>query len=253
MAKCLTQLNYYAVAYLDDILIFFPTKEAHIDHINHVFRRLLQHHLMLKLKKKCFFFKSETKYLGFVISGDGVSPELERVSAMRSMSPPTNVNEVRSLVGVFSYYRRFIPNFSAIAPPIIELTIKYSRFKRDTTCEKAYDYLKDSLSLIDTLVYPDNSKPYILYVNASKDCVGVCLTQLDETLEPPENPNFKNEKPIYFLSHRLTKTQQRWSTIEREAYALFFSLQRLNYYLNGAKIIVHTDNKPLLCLFNQES
>ena len=251
MAECLTQLNHFAVAYLDDILIFSPTKEAHIDHINQVFERLRQHRLRLKLKK-CSFFKTETKYLGFVISGDGVSPEPERVSAMRSMSPPTNVREVRSLVGVFSYYRRFIPNFSAIAAPIIELTKKYSRFKWDTTCEKAFEYLKDSLSLIATLAYPDNSKPYILYVDASKDCVGACLTQPDETLEPPENPYFKNEKPIYFLSHRLTKTQQRWSTIEREAYALFFSLQRLNYYLNGAKIIVRTDHKPLLCLFNQE-
>ena len=124
MAECLTQLNHFAVAYLDDILIFSPTKEAHIDHINQVFERLRQHRLRLKLKK-CSFFK----YLGFVISGDGVSPEPERVSAMRSMSPPTNVREVRSLVGVFSYYRRFIPNFSAIVAPIIELTKKYSRFK----------------------------------------------------------------------------------------------------------------------------
>ena len=136
MAECLTQLNYFAVAYLDDILIFSPTKEAHIDHINQVFERLRQHRLRLKLKK-CSFFKTENKYLGFVISGDGVSPEPERVSAMRSMSPPTNVREVRSLVGVFSYYRRFIPNFSAIAAPI-ELTKKYSRFLSGTPLVKKH-------------------------------------------------------------------------------------------------------------------
>ena len=115
------------MAYLDDILIFSPTKEAHIDHINQVFERLLHHRLRLILKK-CSFFKTETKYLGFVILRDGVSPEPERVSAMRSMFPPTNVREVRSLVGVFSYYLRLIPNFSAIAALIIELTKKYSHF-----------------------------------------------------------------------------------------------------------------------------
>lgn len=251
MSIVLENLNHFAVAYLDDILIFSPTKEAHADHIQQVFARLRQHRLKLKLKK-CSFFKTETKYLGFVISGAGVSPDPERVTTMRTMSPPTSVREVRSLVGVFSYYRRFIPNFSAIAAPIIELTKKYSRFHWSDACENAFSFLKDSLSLIATLAYPDNQKTYFLYVDASKNSIGGCLTQPDDTLDPPENPYFKNEKPIYFLSHRLTKTQQRWSTIERECYAIVFSLDKLRYYINGAKVIVRTDHKPLLSLFNQE-
>ena len=111
MAKVLQGLDRFTTAYLDDILIYSATFENHLKHIQ------------LKLKK-CSFMKSETKYLGFVISENGVTPDSRKVEVIRSLPPPACVKEVRSFICMCSYYRRFIPQFSSIAEPIIALTRK---------------------------------------------------------------------------------------------------------------------------------
>ncbi|MEW8548330.1 MAG: DDE-type integrase/transposase/recombinase, partial [Candidatus Thiodiazotropha sp.] len=71
-----------------------------------------------------------------------------------------------------------------------------------------------------------------------------CLTQACEDNEGIL-PNIKNEKPIYYLSHKLSKTQCKWSTIEKEAFAIHYSLQKLDYYLHNARFVIKTDHKPL--------
>ena len=95
------------------------------------------------------------------------------------MAAPSNVREVRGFIGTCSYYR-FIPNFSEIAQPLIELTKKFASFKWTAQCQKAFDYLKDSLSVVPLLVYPDTEKPYVLYTDASDTCIGAVLTQKGE-------------------------------------------------------------------------
>ena len=157
MAVVLEGLSHFCAAYLDDILIFSASVEEHISHVIQVFERLRQHKLKLKLKK-CAFFQRETRYLGYVISSKGISPDQEKIKVMRNMLPPTTVREVRALVGTFSYYRRFLPNFSDIAAPIINLRKKYSKFKWTPECQKSFEFLKESLSVIPLLSYPDVNK-----------------------------------------------------------------------------------------------
>ena len=138
-----------------------------------------------------------------------------------------------------------IPNFSGIADPLIKLTKKYAKFKWTEECQKAFDYLKESLSVIPLLGYPDVEKNfYILYVDASNYCVGGVLVQPCEEGEQLV-PGVPFEKPIYFLSHKLSETQQRWSTIEKEAFAIKYALEKLDHYLLNAKFIIRTDHKPL--------
>ena len=232
-------LEDFAIPYLDDIIIFSASPDEHLSHLRAVFNKIREHGLKMKLKK-CNFFQTETKYLGFTINGEGIKPDPENVEAIREMAAPCNVREVRGFIGTCSYYRRFIPNFSEIAQPLIGLTKKFARFKWTAQCQKAFDYLKDSLSVVPLLVYPDTQKPYILYTDASDTCIGAVLTQKGEDGEGKEV-----EKPIYFLSHKLSDTQCRWSTIEKEAYAIHYSLQKLDHYLHGAEFIVRTDHKPL--------
>ena len=117
----------------------------------------------MKLKlKKCSFLKIETNYLGFVISENGIKPDEKKVEAIKSVPVPTCVKEMRSFLGMCSYYRRFIPNFSQIAEPIISLTRKYAHFKWSDAHQRAIDYLKDSLTAVPLLVYPDSNKPYFV-------------------------------------------------------------------------------------------
>ena len=197
--------NNFATAYLDDIMIFSSTLEEHLEHLSIIFGKLRQHNLKLKLKK-CSFLKIETNYLGFVISENGIKPDEKKVEAIRSLPVPTCVKEVRSFIGMCSYYRRFIPNFSQIAEPIVALTRKYAHFKWSDAHQRAFDYLKDSLTAVPLLVYPDSNKPYVLYTDASDTCIGACLTQECEG----------DEKPIYYLSHKLSRSQCKWSVVEKE-------------------------------------
>ena len=254
MSRVLEGLNHFCQAYLDDILIFSATIEDHISHINQVFDRLRQHRLKLKLKK-CSFFKKETKYLGFVILERGISPDPEKVKVMKNLPPPTNVREVRGAIGMLSYYRRYLPNFSEIASPLIDLTKRYAKFSWTPQCQRAFDYLKDSLSVIPLLYYPDPNKGYVLYVDASDTCIGCCLAQpVDENSDDgaQENPYFKNEQPIYFLSHRLSKSQCKWPIIEKECFSMVYAIEHLSYYLTNSQFVIKTDCKPLKNLLNSD-
>ena len=117
--------NQFAIAYLDDILIYSKTEKEHVQHIREIFRRLDEAGLKLK-PSKCDFFKKEVRYLGHVLSADGVKPDPDKVSVIRQLRIPNTVREIRSVVGMASYYRKFIPNFSRIVQPLTELTKKHA-------------------------------------------------------------------------------------------------------------------------------
>ena len=234
MSVVLQGCDRFATAYLDDIMIFSATLEEHMHHLKVIFGKLRQHNLRLKLKK-CSFLQLETNYLGFIISEEGIKTDEKKVEAIRSLPVPTCVREVRSFIGMCSYYRRFLPNFSQIAEPIIMLTRKYAHFKWSDVHQKAFEFLKESLTTVPLLVYPDLNKPYVLYTDASDTCIGACLTQECDG----------DEKPIYYLSHKLSRSQCKWSVVEKEAFAIHFALQKLDYYLHNAQFVIKTDHKPL--------
>ena len=81
------------------------------------------------------------------------------------------------MIGMWSYYRRYLPNFSKIAEPLIHLTKKYAKFKWSRECETSFNYLKDSLTVVPLLAYPSPNLQYTLYTEASDTCIGTCLTQ----------------------------------------------------------------------------
>lgn len=250
MSVVLQGLDSFVLAYLDDILIFSKSIEEHERHLRTVFDRLRQHGLKLKAKK-CSFMKEQTQYLGFIIDKRGVRPDPDKVAAIRSLPSPTSVREVRSFIGMCSYYRRYVPNFSKIAEPLVSFTKKYAKIKWNDQCQQAFNYIKDSLTVIPLLSYPDPNKEYLLYTDALDTAVGASLVQ-------PMNDNDdevilgvrKEIKPLYYLSHKLRDTQTRWSTVEKEAFAIHFALQKLDHYLHSAKFIIRTDHKPLKYLLD---
>ena len=132
-----------------------------------------------------------------MISEGGSKPDEENIEAIKILSVPICIREVRSFIGICSYYRRFIPNFSQIAELIIALTRKYAHVKWSDIHQRAFEYLKDSLTAVPLLVFPDSNKPYVLYTDSSDTCIGACLTQeCDE-----------DEKPIYYLPDKLSRSQ----------------------------------------------
>ena len=164
--------------------------------------------------------QKETQYLGFIISEDGIMADPDKVKVMRQMLPPTCVREVRGFIGICSYYRRFNPNFSAIAKLLIRLTKKFAKFYWSKECQAGFNFIKDSLTAVPVLAYPDTRKPYILYTDSSDDFIGVCLCQEQDT-QVEMKSNEPNEKPIHYLSHKLITSLTNWPTIEKEAFGIF--------------------------------
>ena len=166
----------FAFGYLDDILIYSPDIETHLQHLRIIFQRLKEANLKLK-ESKCSFFKAHIQYLGHLISGNGIEPVPEKLQDMEAMPPPKTPKEVRQFLGLVGYYRKFVPRFSDIARPLTNLTKKDIVFKWTDECQKTFELLKELLMKEPILVYPDPARPYNLYTDASKYAWACVLTQ----------------------------------------------------------------------------
>lgn len=236
----------FAGGFLDDILIFSKDLESHYKHIQIVFDRLREHGLKLKMPK-CQFLSKETNYLGFLINEQGIRPLPEKVEAIKAIPTPKCVRDVRALLGAAGFYRRFIADFSKISIPLISLTQKRAKFIWTKECEDACKQLKEALGGIPSLAYPDTSKPYFLYCDSSDKAIGSCLTQ---KVNKGELSDENGERPIHFLSHKLSKSQQKWPIVVKECFAIYYSLQKLNHYLHNAEFTIYTDQKSLKYLLD---
>ena len=152
------------------------------------------------------------------------------------------VKGVRSFLGAVNYYRAYIENCSAIARPLTKLTHKNATFNWDDDCQQAFDHLKDKLIEAPILGYPDVSKPFSLYTDASEYSIGGILTQNTES----------GEKVICYISHQLTSSRLHYPVIEKECFAIIYCLTKLRQYLLGADVTVYTDHAPLRSLFTAE-
>ena len=231
----------FTISYLDDLLIYSKTWDEHMEHIQVVFDRLREAGLKLKMSK-CDFLKQEVNYLGHVVSASGVKPDPEKIRAIKELAPPKNVKETRSLLGLCGWYRRFIDGYAKITRPLTELTKKNRPFIWTEECQKAFEKLQCALTEAPILAFPDVNKPYKLYTDASNGAIGAALVQ----------ESALGERVIQYLSHQLNETQQRWPIIEKEAYAIVYSVQKFRPYLLGSKFTVMTDHKPLKYLFSSK-
>ena len=135
----------FAIVYMDDITIFSVDEETHLKHIKLIFEKLDDARLKIKLSK-CSFFKKHLHYLGHMLSSEGIMPTKEKTAAIKEMVPPTNVHKVQVVIGMFNYYKKFIPNFSEISKEIIELTKKGVNFEWTSKRQLEFDTLKDYLT-----------------------------------------------------------------------------------------------------------
>ena len=161
----------------------------------------------------------------------------DKVEAIRSIPEPTNKKQLRSFLGVCSFYRGYVPHFSEVALPLTNLTkndqpnnFKFTEEHRSSFCK-----LKMSLCEATGLHAPCPDKPFIIHSDASDFAVGACLSQMIHG----------NETPIAFASAKLSDVQRRWSTIEKEAYGIIFSLKKFDYLVFGREIVLYTDHNPL--------
>lgn len=232
-------LEPYVFVYLDDIIVFSPDFQTHLELLRKVFDRLTAAGLTLS-KEKCKFCCPSLKYLGFVVDSQGVHVDVEKVEAILKVPPPTSATEVRRFLGMAGWYRKFVPGFSTKIAPLTKLIQKRKPFQWTTDCEAAFCDIKNHLVTAPILTCPDFSRPFILQTDASAYGLGAVLTQ-----------NFDDgEKVICFLSRSLTRLERNYSTTERECLSVIWAVEKLRHYLEGSHFIIVTDHASLVWLNN---
>ncbi|CAG2189252.1 Retrovirus-related Pol polyprotein from transposon 17.6,Retrovirus-related Pol polyprotein from transposon opus,Retrovirus-related Pol polyprotein from transposon 297 [Mytilus edulis] len=246
MSNVLRGLNWqFVLVYVDDILVFSRSFEEHLSHLEQVFTCLRDANLTLK-PSKCVFAAKEVKYLGHIISKEGIKVDPEKTKAISTFPVPTRQKQVRSFLGMCNYYRRFVDSYSKIATPLNGLLKKERErsFKWNRECQVAFDNLKQALLTPPVLAYPDMNKPFMLTCDASNSAIGFVLGQLDSQ---------RKERVIAFGGKSLSKTEQVWNTTEKECYAVVQGVKTFNTYLATGKFTIYTDHKALTYLMNQKA
>lgn len=225
------------LVYLDDVIVFGKSFDEALCHLDHVLCAVKEANLKLNLRK-CSFFKEEVKFLGHIISGDGIAADPSKVSAVVEYERPKNVHDVRRFIGLASYFRKFIPQFSTVAKPLLKLTEDRAKFLWDDACESAFETLKRLLTEAPILAFPDFDEEFVLTTDASGIGLGAILTQRVNG----------SERVVAYASRCLSKVETRYSATERECLAVVWAARHFAVYLQGRAFTLQTDHCPLTYL-----
>lgn len=230
--------------FLDDLILVSKDFNSHITLLEKVHQRLKDAGLTINLKKS-EFCKDRLKYLGYIVDKDGLHTDPSKLEIIKNYPTPKSVKNVRSFIGMCSYYRRFIPNFSNIVAPLTKLTggkrgMKVS-FNWNESAEQSFKLLKESLITAPVLQCPNFDKPFSIHCDASGVAVGSVLMQNDEE---------GHSHPIAYFSKLLSRCEQNYSVTERELLAVLLSIEHFRPYIEGTKFSVITDHASLKWLLN---
>ena len=253
MNRILKPVLYESVlVYLDDIIIFSKTVDEHISHIASVFKLLAENGLKLKAKK-CDFFKTKIDYLGHVVSSEGVAPDEKKVTSILNYPEPRNQKELSSFLGLAGYYRKFVRAFADIAHPLTSLTRKDAEWKWGDDQKDAFDCIKRCLTSKPILKYPDFARDFIVHTDASGYGIGAVLAQMQRPPQSEDSPGETDEVEVViaYTSKHLDDRQCKWSTTEKEAFAIVHAIDVFKPYLYGRKFTVFTDHRPLEWLMSK--
>ncbi|GBG85797.1 hypothetical protein CBR_g40606 [Chara braunii] len=227
-------LDRFVVVYLDDILVFSRSVEEHAQHLALVLQALHEAQYKINREKSSFGVTSVT-YLGHVISGEGLAPKAPKIAAFQDWPQPTTVRDVRSFLGLASYYRKFVKNFSAIAAPLTDLAKKDTHFLWTSDCQQAFTRLKEALMRAPVLKLPDPTLPFVLTTDASQYGVGAVLQQ----------DGGHGLQPVEYMSKKIKVKKLQDSTYEKELYALVSALKHWKHFLMGRHFQIYSDHSTL--------
>ncbi|KAL0152007.1 hypothetical protein M9458_052725 [Cirrhinus mrigala] len=232
-------LGRWVIIYMDDILVYSETMDAHISHVRKVLKRLISHQLYAKAEK-CEFHQTVTTFLGYVVGPDGVAMDDSKVQAVLKWPRPANVKELQRFLGFANFYRRFIRNFSAVAAPLTSMVKKNNcKLSWSQAASEAFELLKRRFSTAPILHHPDPEREFIVEIDASNTGVGAVLSQRHG--DPPKL------YPCAFYSRKLTPAEQNYDVGNRELLAMKAALEEWRHWLEGAKLpfTVLTDHRNL--------
>lgn len=215
------------LVYLDDIIVIGKSFDDMLCNLERVFDRLLRAGLKLKARK-CNLFATKVSYLGHIISQEGIATDPEKIKAVAEWPVPSSVSEVRSFLGLCSYYRRFIRDFASEAKPLDRLTEKGRKFQWTKETHDAFETLRNRLISAPILSLPDISKPFILDTDASNWSIGAVLSQEIDG----------KERVMAYASRTLTKAEKRYCVTRKELLAVVHFIKHYRHYLYGRRFLL---------------
>ena len=236
----------YALAYIDDVIIYSNTFDEHLIHLNEICHLLQEARFRLN-PEKCEIARTQTEYLGHNIQSGEIRPSSMNIKGLLNTRIPETADEVCKFVKAAEYYRKFIPNFSQIAQSLQKF-IPTTRTQRKKNQKikiflsdeeiQSLNTLKEFLTTDLVLRIPNNRLPFKLQTDASDEGIGAVLLQ----------PYPEGDRPVAYISKKFTLAQRRWSPMEQECYAFIHALDKWHNYLSGIKFTWETDHKALMQL-----
>ena len=244
MSELMTALEFVRT-YLDDLLtITRDSLEDHLEKLRIVLTRLRDAGLKINAAKSSFC-AHEIEYLGYILTRQGIKPQPKKVEAILALTPPSNVKDLRRFLGMVQYYRDLWARRSEMLAPLTDLVgecgqtkvTKANKTKKkpwhwDEVHQKAFNAVKTTIARDVVLAYPDFSKVFEIYTDASATQLGSVITQ--------------DNRPIAFFSRKLTGAQQKYSVTEVELLAIVETLKEFKGILWGQRIKVYTDHQNLI-------
>ena len=219
---------------MDDMLIHAESLDRLNELTELALNKLMNAGLKLN-KEKCVFNQTTVKFLGHIVSNEGLRADPEKINDIQHLQRPVNKKGIERFLGSINYLRKFIDNLSELTHPLRLLLQSGTDFKWEDNQESSFQILKQKLSDLPLLKYYDVNKLNVLSADCSSHSIGAVL--------------FQDGCPIAYASKALTSTQQSYPQIEKEALALRFACEKFHPYIFGKELILETDHKPLESIF----
>ena len=219
----------FVIVYLDDILIFSRTLDEHKRHVEIVLDILRKEKLIAKLPK-CSFFQTSLPFLGHIVSADGLRVDPKKTQVVQEWPTPAHTHHVQQFLGLANYFRDFVQGYSQIAAPLTALTRKGQSFEWSHKHTDAFHGIKYALTHAPCLALPDFNQRFQIVADASGFGIGAIFLQAG--------------RPISYYSRKLSDSETRYSTSDKELLAAFCALVQFRHYVQGRPFDLITDHKP---------
>ena len=228
------ELQDFVTVYVDDILITSKTIDEHFQHLELVFKQLLRANFTINLEKSCFF-QAELKFLGHIISTEGIWPDPDKITAIKNFPPPRNIKGLRGFLGLCNFYRRFHIRYNFLTAQLGHLLKKDIRWCWGDREQNIFDNIKSMFLKCVILVHPVANSPFYLETDSSNFGIGGVLFQIVD----------QEHRVIAFHSKGFNGPELRYTTTEKELLAIINCLKKFKTYVLGRKLIIRTDHQAI--------